>query len=101
VARDNHDLGRSHAVYLTTDLDLAWGYAASAKGRGKPRVLVVSPLDQDLQLDDSTVNGDEQPAYTCGSAVVIDVLTEAQQCPLDGCCHADVLLELADVKSGP
>lgn len=72
--RDNHGLDRSGVVYVTPDLDLAWDYARAARGRGKPRVLIVAP-DGRLTVDDSTVNGCEQEAYTCEAAIVLDVLT--------------------------
>lgn len=73
VGKENHGLGRSHRVYLTRQVGLAQRYAEVAKGRGRPRVLVVRPLTE-VEVDDSTVSGAEQDAWACGSAVVVDVL---------------------------
>lgn len=64
---------RSAWVYVTPDLDLAWGYAYVAKGKGRPRVLVVTPAG-DLYDDDSTVGGAEQESYRCEAAHVTKVL---------------------------
>lgn len=77
VGRHNHPglEYRSDWVYLTPDLELAWDYAEAAKGRGKPKVLVVAPGGL-LYHDDSTVNGAEQVSFRCESAIVRRVLTE-------------------------
>jgi hypothetical protein len=64
---------RDEWVYATTDLDLAWDYAHAAKGRGAPRVLVLQPMG-DVQVDDSTVGGQEQEAFRMEAALVLEVL---------------------------
>lgn len=71
--KDNHGLGRSDRVYLTTDLGLAWDYAEAASGRGRPKVCEVMPLGP-LSVDDSTVGGDEQDSYVTDAAVVVRVI---------------------------
>lgn len=72
---ENHDLGRSDVVYVTPDLNLAWAYAGAAKDNGVPRVVEVHPLSA-LRLDNSTVNGKEQIAFTCESAFVVNVFMD-------------------------
>lgn len=74
LGKDNHGLSRSHKVYVTPDLELAWAYAEASKGKGAPKVLVVQPLSP-LEVDDSTISGDEQEAFCCDQARVEKVLT--------------------------
>lgn len=69
---DNHGLGRSDAVYVTPDLELAKDYAEAAAGRGRPRVVEVIPYDP-LTPDDSTVNGEWHESYRTPVAKVIGV----------------------------
>jgi hypothetical protein len=71
--KDNHRLGRSDRVYVTPDLDLAKAYALGAKGRGRARVLEVTPMSP-LTVDDSTVDGDEQETYATDAARVLRVV---------------------------
>ena len=71
--KDNHRLGRSDWVYVTPDIDLAWSFAEASAGRGRPRVLIVRPLG-DLEVDDSTVGGEEFEMYRCKSARVLRTL---------------------------
>lgn len=74
VAADNHGLASSDWVYVTDDLDLAWHYAEVAAGDGEPRVLVVQPFGL-IEVDDSTIGGEEQSAYRCEWARVVRVET--------------------------
>lgn len=60
-------------VYLTSDLDLAWVYAFHAPGRGRARVLRVTPIGDVLR---DIEHGDTMAAYRCEAATVADVLTE-------------------------
>lgn len=71
--RDNWKLSRSNVVYVTLDLDLAWYYAEAATGRGKSKVLEVTPMST-LYIDDSTVEGEEQESYYCDYARVDRVI---------------------------
>lgn len=76
VGRDNHGLDRSNWVYVTPDLHLAWAYAQAARGRGKPKVLVVRPGSMLLHDDTTIGGGEEQVAFRCTHAFVDRVLTE-------------------------
>ena len=60
-------------VYLTRDLDLAWAYAWSAAGRGKPKVVQVRPHGRIERDPEHSLAMD---AWRCEWASVIDVLTE-------------------------
>lgn len=62
-------------VYLTADLDLAWVYAWHAPGRGRPKVLVATPLDVDQDEPWDPEHSPEMRALRCGAARVVDVLT--------------------------
>lgn len=73
VGKENHGLGRSDRVYITRTIGLAQVYAEVATGRGRPRVVEVRPLGP-VEVDDSTVMGAEQDAWSCESAVVVAVL---------------------------
>ena len=53
---DNHGLGRSEWVYVTTELDLAIEYAKAAQGRGRAKVVQVQPWGE-MFVDDSTLPG--------------------------------------------
>lgn len=70
--KDNHNLKRGEVVYVTPDLDLAKDYALACKGRGRAKVLEVMPHSP-VEVDDSTVGGDEQESYTCPAASVVRV----------------------------
>lgn len=63
-------------VYLTRDLDVAWHYAKAAAGRGKPRVLVLTPLSQPERDPEHGPNTD---AWRCQAATVSRVIQEANQ----------------------
>ena len=68
---DNHGLGRSEWVYVTTELDLAIEYAKAAQGRGKAKVVQVQPWGE-MFVDDSTIaGGEEQDSYKCEAAKVL------------------------------
>lgn len=59
--------------YATEEPLLAWAYAWAAPGRGKPRVLIVAPLD------DPVPDPEHSPAmraWRFGSGRVTDVLTD-------------------------
>lgn len=68
---DNHGLGRSEWVYVTTELDLAIEYAKVAQGRGKAKIVEVQPWGE-MFVDDSTIaGGQEQDSYKCEAAKVL------------------------------
>jgi hypothetical protein len=71
--KDNHHLGRSSWVYVTPDIDLAWSFAEASDGKGRPRVLMVRPIGK-LEVDASTVAGENYEMYRCDSALVTQVL---------------------------
>lgn len=54
-------------VYVTPSLMLAWVYAWSATGRGRPRVLTVKPLS-DVWADPE--HSADMEAYRCEAALV-------------------------------
>lgn len=66
---------RDAYVYVTPDADLAWDYAETAPGRGRPRLLEVEPMSP-LEPDVSTVNGELVEAYRCTSARVTAVVRD-------------------------
>lgn len=72
VGQDNHGLGRTGHVYVTPDLGLAKHYAEHANGKGRPRVVEVAPLGP-VEVDDSTVGGDQQESYRVDCARVLRV----------------------------
>ena len=57
-------------VYVTTSRELAWVYAWHARGRGRPRVLTVTPLS-DVWHDPE--HSPDMEAYRCESAFVTAV----------------------------
>jgi len=57
-------------VYVTTERALAWVYAWHAAGRGRPRVLTVSPLS-DVYYDPE--HSRDMAAYRCTAALVLAV----------------------------
>lgn len=75
---DNHGLGRSDWVYVTTDLDLAIEYAKVAQGRGRAKVVEVAPWGE-MFVDNSTVGGQEQDSYRCEAAKVLRRVWMEQQ----------------------
>ena len=56
-------------VYVTPDHSLACVFAHLSSGRGKPKVLTVTPLGP-LEIDIATFDGEEREAYRCEAAVV-------------------------------
>lgn len=60
----------SSYVYITTNVAIAWAYAWSAPGRGKPRVLTVAPTS-DIEPDPE--HSPLMEAYRCDGARVISV----------------------------
>jgi hypothetical protein len=61
-------------VYVTREPILAWAYAYSAAGRGKPKVLVVRPSGRLEPDPEHSINMD---AWRTESARVMKVLTDA------------------------
>lgn len=60
-------------AYVTTDHDLAAFYALNAKGRGRPRVLTVTPTGP-IEDDPSTYDGEREAQYRSRSPFrVVDV----------------------------
>lgn len=58
-------------VYVTTDRELAEEFARRARGRGRPRVLIVQPWAP-LIPDDATYNGeDRDDVFRCPAANVL------------------------------
>jgi hypothetical protein len=57
-------------VYVTTSLTLAWVYAWHAPGRGRPRVLTVTPLGP---VYDDPEHSPDMEAYRTDAAVVAAV----------------------------
>lgn len=61
-------------VYMTRDLDVAWNYARASSGKGKPKVLVISPLDRPERDREHGPNTD---AWRCKAATVVRVIRGA------------------------
>lgn len=60
--------------YATEHVELAWAYAYAAPGRGRPRVLIVSPLDEYIHRDPES--SEESLCWRFKSAWVVEVLTD-------------------------
>lgn len=60
---------REQYVYVTTDIDIARDFAAQAPGRGRPKVLIVTPMTP-VEKDPATIGGHVAPTYRCGWARV-------------------------------
>lgn len=66
-----------HWVFVSPERAVAEHFARRAEGRGRPKVLTVTPLDP-VEPDWATFGGEDGWAFRCRSAVVdaVEVLPE-------------------------